>query len=238
MNHPHPPSSKKRKRKNVKIPSEIVQNESLDIVASPIGPIRSVPVTIIDKDVLLQRLKIEILDKYYVTKDSSSSSETTPQSIDANQTNGLKILHQCLLLGTNQCTRALEKAAMRSDGEGETSTATKNDKLNLKPALVMLARNTRPPTIVAHIPYLCKQLNIPIVFLPGSASSDLGRLFHTKRASIVLFMTSNNNSSNSKDKVKIIGLSKNEKDIFRKINSYVGFAISKIPLQKEEKQIK
>lgn len=222
MNHQHPPSSKKRKRKNIKIPSEIVHNESLDIVASPVGPIRNVPVTSVDKEVLLQRLKIEILDKCNFAKDSSSEKEQL--HVDANNINRLKILRQCLLIGTNQCTRVLEKAA--SDGEGHSLER----KMNLKPTLVMLARNLRPPTILAHIPYLCKQLNIPIAFLPGSASVELGKVFNRKRASIILFMTSNN-----KDKVNSTGLSKSEKDIIKKINSFVEFAKSKIPLQKDEK---
>ena len=211
-------STKKRKRPNkVKIPTDIVHNESLELVSSALGPIRSSPVTAIDRDILFDRLRIELLDKYdFFLKISSSPSCEVRDERDCStvEETQAKFLRKCLIVGTNECTRVLERAT-------EVGRGTEP----LTPSLVMLARDVRPPTILAHIPYLCKVLNIPIVLLPGKASSDAGHVFRRKRASAIVFMK----GGKSKEKVD---QSKIEKDICKKIDSYVNFVTSKI--QKQE----
>ena len=210
-------SSKKRKRKKaIKVPRDIVQNESLELVASVLGPIKTLPVTLVDKDILLDRIRIELLDKYNFFLKTS-----TPQTaVAARELDDLNIeekrsiyLRRHLIVGTNECTRALEKAI-----EGRVLDG--NNKKKLVPSLVMLARDLRPPTIMAHFPYLCKQLNIPIVLLPGKASSEVGQVFNRKRASVVVFMKYDEDFN---------GGNKSENEICDGVNSYVKFANSKIP---------
>ncbi len=225
-------TSKKRKRKgNVKIPNEIIHNQSLELVASIIGPIKTIAVTTVDKEILLDRLKIELLDKYHFflkTANSTASSPSSPSSPSPTYPTEAEIksdtltveerqsifLRRHLIVGTNECTRALEKA-IRGGFDG-----TDDGRI---PSLVMLSRDLRPPTILAHFPYLCRQLDIPIVLLPGKASSDVGRVLKRKVASVVVFMKCKMHTQ-KKDG------SKAEKEICRRMNSYIDFAISKIPL--------
>jgi ribosomal protein L7Ae-like RNA K-turn-binding protein len=71
-------------------------------------------------------------------------------------------------IGTNECTRSLE------------STET------TRPELIILSRDVHPPTILAHIPYLAK--NVGILLLPGRASFELGKVLGTKKVAIMVFL--------------------------------------------------
>lgn len=205
-------ASKKRKRKNIKVPSEIFQNESLEITASSMGPIRHMPLATIDKEILLQRLKIELLDKYsYSVKKSSVLKDT----IGDEQTNGFEIVRQCVVVGMNECTRALQKFY---DSRGRSSSSGEDE---LIPSLLILSRDVRPPTILAHFPFMCKQMNIPIAVLPGKASIDVGSTFNIKVASVILFMKYN------QEKQSVLISSENE--TIKAINSFIEFAKKKIP---------
>mmetsp|Transcript_10645 Transcript_10645/g.16044 ORF Transcript_10645/g.16044 Transcript_10645/m.16044 type:complete len:244 (+) Transcript_10645:40-771(+) len=236
-------TSKKRKRKDsIKITNDISNNESLELVASMMGPIKNIALTTVDKEILLDRLKIELLDKYhFFLKSQSKASSSSPpalakQKLNEDEDENNKdatltmmpvevrqsiYLRKHLIVGTNECTRVLEKAIRGGYDENNENDAV--------PALVMLSRDLRPPTIVAHFPYLCKQLDIPIALLPGKASSDIGRVLGRRVASVVVFMR----SKHSKNQMKIPHRKKNgcniEKDISKRMSSYIDFAISKIP---------
>ncbi len=212
-------TSKKRKRKNIKVPSESIQNESLEIVISPSGPIKSTTVTQDDKEILLQRLKIELLDKYL---NSSKESNSVHHNDVKNNAITFKFFRKCLIVGTNECTRALEMSCT-SSAKGLKDT----NREKMIPSLVMLATDNRPPTILAHIPCLCMQLGIPILLLPGKASSEVGKIFNIKQSSILLFM--------SYDKQYYESLSTDERNLLKRLNSYVAFAISKMPLPEKNK---
>lgn len=218
--------SRKRKRKNIKLPNGIEQNESLEVVASPAGPIRNIAVSTIDKDILLQRLQIELLDKYQSSgKDSSSNMKSVGDTSVDMQPNLSKLLSEYLVVGTNGCTRALQKAKNKSNhnidrnDKGVLDSDGKED-IKLLPSLVMLARDSRPPTTMAHIPYLCIQLNVPILLLPGRASLEFGKAFKMKKASVLLFMKCSNEDVST--------LSRSEKELINRVNSYVDFAMSKM----------
>ncbi len=216
-------SSKKRKRKNnIKIPNSIFQNESLELVASISGPIATAPITTVDKDILLERFKIELLDRCNFFARPSSSGTTKQEGMELSlEERRSEILHQCLIVGTNECTRALEMSMNKRSAKSPSSSVEKSSQSHLKPSLIMLARDLRPPTILAHIPFLCKQMDIPIVLLPGKASSDLGKLMKRKRAAIVLFCIHDESYQGSCNKV--------EKDVMNRIESFIKFARSKIP---------
>jgi ribosomal protein L7Ae-like RNA K-turn-binding protein len=203
--------SKTRKRKHHKVPHSIAQNESLELIASPVGPIRSAILTSTDKDILLQRLKIELLDKYKLLHEDNG--------IDCVLSR--KLIKKYLVAGTNECTRSLEQART------SLGVMDENGK-RLLPSLVMLARDVRPPTILAHIPHLCLKLDIPIILLPGKASADLGKVFNIKNVSALLFM--------HHDERDIPHLNKDLKVFSKRINSYIDFAISKISLPRKKRR--
>ncbi len=206
--------NRKRKRKNnVKIPHGIFQNESLEVVASIAGPIITAPVTLVDKEILLDRLKIELLDRCAFFTSNVSPARGDRRIIDES---GSKMIHKCLIVGTNECTRALEAAKKKCKNEDNTHTQN-----HFKPSLIILSRDLRPPTILAHIPFLCKQLDVPIVLLPGKASSDLGKLLQMKTAAVILLCTLHESYEET--------YNKSEREVSNKIKSFAKFAKSKIP---------
>ena len=123
------------------------------------------------------------------------------------------VVKKRLVAGTNQCTRILEAAVSNSGPV---------------PSLILLARDVRPPTILAHLPFLCRQLGVPILLLPGKASSDLGRVLGTKTVSVLLFCPMPTESLNHEPLEHT--LTPHVHKCHQHIDSYVHFARSKLPL--------
>lgn len=131
------------------------------------------------------------------------------------------------VVGVNQCTRALEAAARLGGAP--------------LPSLVLLSRDVRPPTILAHVPVLCRQLGVPSMVLPGRASVELGRAVGGKSAAVALFLPSTIEDATigiPDDEVKKeegdggppARINKDQiQECHRCIDSYVKFALSKIP---------
>jgi ribosomal protein L7Ae-like RNA K-turn-binding protein len=147
------------------------------------------------------------------TKNDTASSKETPRHEDATTgtsressssaaSTKRKLLKTRLLVGTNQCSRALEAA------QAGTS---------LIPLLMVLSRDIYPPTMLAHAPVLARKLSIPLLLLPGKASSELGKALGTKKTSIMLFLPS-----------------KESGDALRAIDSFIEFVIQQIPKEEEE----
>jgi len=191
----------------VKVPQGTIDSESLELVASIMGPIRTSPVSNLDRDIIIDRLRIELVDKYYFNYYSLQSERTALKNSNENKS---RELCKYLKVGVNECTRALEASCQLSEDGGKTFV----------PILVILARDLRPPTILAHFPYLCKRLDIPIILLPGKASSDLGKVFRRKSASVIVFFGYKRRCIDSDDV-----------EISRRVSSYVDFATSKIPIK-------
>jgi len=232
----------KRKRK---IPHKIVDTESIDVVTSFWGPIETIPIDSFVKDILLERFKIEIINKYKYTvskKMCNNRKPNTPrkkkkrQSVkdtsnttedDLNQRSypspQQSIIHQRIIIGINQVTRLLEKSAP------------------CVPLLIFMTQDIRPPTLVMHIPCLCKQLGIPILLIPGNRSSlELGKIMGVKSVSILALMprlTSNAyrkdpqiDSHDSIDSQRILL----EDTCHSDIDSFIQFAASKVPPQQSK----
>jgi len=228
----------KTKRKNIVIPQNMVDNDSLELVASPIGPIRTYAVTPLDKDIIIERMQKEIVDKFYFTLSPTSSSsrpskrkrvELPPGDADLMEKK-LKMqtfAKSNIIVGTNSCTRAFEKLfrvmekKSESTEEDSTTCRTTSDLLpmNRQISLCVLARDIRPALTLSHIPYLCKLHNIPIVLLPGKASHELGKTLGGKKVSVLLF-TCGGDSDN---------LQGPEKKWRQQIQSYIDFIEAKIP---------
>jgi len=238
----------KQSKHTKKIPTRLIDNESIDCVASPIGgsPIRTPVASTDDKDILIERLQKEVVDKFEFTLSKRRQRDTsimlggkTDIVSEVNDGKGRKrkrrkvsrppaaaeastemtfadIVKRRLIAGTNQCTRALEASA--------SSTGP-------RPSLVLLSRDVRPPTILAHIPVLCKRMGIPALVLPGRASSELGKALGGKSVAVAVFLP----STAAADAVTDGQQQLSEDDVrecHRRIDSYVKFAHSKVPTNK------
>ena len=123
--------------------------------------------------------------------------------------------------GINQCTRALEKAYK-----------TKSAKSSSTPLLILLARDVRPATILAHIPTYAKALDIPTLILPGKASTELGKSVGIKSVACAIFLSSCSNGEESKVSSSEDDAQKKEdewKEAQADVDSFVKYVISKIP---------
>ena len=252
-------------------PTSLLDCDSIDFIASPCGrtsqPIRTPVLSGDDKDILIDRLTKEVVDKFGFTlsrkvertqaadggavtftmgsggikmakgmecDDACKSEEDKDNNKGKNKNKKKKrpksspiereptladlVVKKRLIVGVNQCTRALEAAA-------------KNE--TCKPSLVLLSRDVRPPTILAHIPILCQQMDIPAVVLPGRASAELGKAVGGRSVAVaVLLPRSTDNEEPEKKTATSVGDGPSASEIqecHRRIDSYVKFALSKIP---------
>lgn len=109
-----------------------------------------------------------------------------------------------------------------SSSSSSNATDGKTSIVSKKISLCILARDVRPPTILAHIPYLCQQLGVPILLLPGKASHDLGSILGGRKVSVLLFR--------ERPDETMAGTGANtDKRHHDKIDSYIEFAKSKLP---------
>ena len=267
-------ASQKKKKKQRPAAGRQIINESIDCVASPFGqgPIRTPLLSSDDRDILIDRLRKEVVEKFgftlsrkverndcdetqggasftmggvggiQMTKggDEDDTDETHEEKGRGKKKRKKKqrrrpdnpppttlaniVVKARFVVGVNQCTRALEAAAGRAAP---------------LPSLVLLSRDVRPPTILAHVPVLCRQLGVPSVVLPGRASVELGRAVGGKSVAVALFLPSRTEDiiGIPDDEVKKKegddgrpSISKGQiQECHRCIDSYVKFALSKIP---------
>jgi len=132
------------------------------------------------------------------------------------------------IIGINQCTRALERAykqqcQYKKNDEDSTDSVT-----TTFPSLILLSRDVRPATILAHIVVYAKLLNIPTLILPGRASLEFGKAIGIRSASVAVFLSSSDNNSGEphNDKQK----EKEWKESHDDVDSFVKYVISKIPI--------
>lgn len=108
-----------------------------------------------------------------------------------------------MVMGTNQCSRLLERLVVEAENTAAVdSSSQQQQQCSGFPNLIVLAKDVYPPTMLAHIPVLAQQLDIPILLLPGKASVELGEALQIRRTSILIFLSS---SSNKDDKVDANG---------------------------------
>lgn len=142
------------------------------------------------KNIILDRLKNEVILKYNFRRDMSQDRPSTSDEFAHRQKLTRKIVRDRLLVGVNQVTRALEQ-----DLEARASTSESNESgrhADNRTRLVILTKDSpKPQTLIGHIPYLINKLNIPIILLSGrQVSLDLGGVVGCKRASVCLFRSS------------------------------------------------
>jgi len=123
-----------------------------------------------------------------------------------------------IVVGSNEVTRTLESKLQ--EYQNTTIQSTMEPKSNK--SVILLARDIRPATIVAHIPVLAKQLKIPILILPGRASFELGKIMGVRTVS-VLFLQENKKEIEQESQK----MSNKMFECNRCIDSYIDFSISK-----------
>ena len=272
----NPNSAKKRKKKNISlvVPQQITENESLELVASPIGPIMTYPTSKINADIILDRLRKEIVEKFHYTlspvgvgvRSSKKSGQGSKRrrihqnddDIEEKKARLSRLAKSRIVVGVNSCTRTFRafyqhqnqgKVHIDVDEQGKNDPSNSNtksmeinaaskstdDSLNAeinssarRPSLCILSRDIRPTTILAHIPFFCQQVGVPILLLPGRASKDLGSMLGGKNASVLLF-TERSRSDDDDDGTS----SKDNKKSHDLIDSFIEFAKEKIPTYSE-----
>ena len=150
-------------------------------------------------------------------KNKKKKKRPKPSPVEREPTLSDLVVKRRLIVGVNQCTRALEAAA-----RNETC----------KPSLVLLSRDVRPPTILAHIPILCRQMDIPAVVLPGRASVELGKAVGGRSVAVAVLLPRSTDDEKEKKTAASDGDGPSASQIqecHRRIDSYVKFALSKIP---------
>lgn len=190
--------SKPSKRQRKEYPPSWLENESLAVVASPLpgeDAIRTpVASSAADKGLFLERFQKEIINRFQFSL--SVSKKEIAASLSSSNNSKRLLLKQRLKIGTNPCTRILEKAAM-----AVSKNADDKNKVDgiIIPSLIVMARDIYPPTILSHIPILAKQVKTPILLLGGQASIELGKMLGTKRVSILLFVPPNRKNKEISD---------------------------------------
>ena len=235
--------SRPTKRQRKEQPPSWLENHSLACVAAPNGEaIRTNVVSTDDKFMFLDRFEKEIIQPFF-----GDVAATTEHKKNKNRNRKIKskqikkqtfvetatqqgnhlqrnIAKRRIVVGTNQCTRILEKLQTGDSAE------------NKRPSLIVMARDIYPPTILSHIPVMARKrtgdddkpkadADIPILLLAGKASSELGKLFGTKHVSIILFLQEN---SDRKGRGGVGGGeeeegSSSETEVDTAINSFLGF---------------
>ena len=125
-------------------------------------------------------------------------------------------------IGINQCTRILESAFQQQKEQqpqpGSTPTPI--------PSLILLSRDVRPATIIAHISLYANLLKIPTLILPGKASIELGKAVGVRSVAAAVFLSScREGVSMSEDKQN----GREWKETQNDVDSFVKYVISKIP---------
>jgi hypothetical protein len=182
------------------------------------GMIRTPMASSTTKDIFLDRFRKEVVEKFKFSaaspkatsaagtgggtvvgtmKDSSESKDITDDPVHSQQ-RIRELLRRRISIGLNECTRALESAALirRCREASKTTMDEKGEALDVEfdggPLLVVVAvEGMRPsPLPVVHIPVLASELNIPLLLLPESSTRrDLGRILGIKSASVVAFLS-------------------------------------------------
>ena len=146
-----------------------------------------------------------------------------------------------LWIGINQCTRILDRALQK---EQTAQQVRPDSKPTPTPMLILLARDVRPVAFLPRISLYAKLLNVPTLVLPGKASAELGKAAGIRSVACAIFLSSSSSPSlfgdEGEDKdgtppmMEILEEERHRqvrewKDIQHDLDSFVQYAISKIP---------
>jgi hypothetical protein len=155
--------------------------------------------TAVTKDIFLERLQKEIIDRFVFSLSSSRNSSSgtccsrlSPDESFADARHRHMLLKKRIVVGFNACTKALQSSCyyntskQQQHNNGSSSTDCLAQQM---PSLVVVALDDSEmelkmsPTaagaamLLAHIPLLAHQAGVPLLILPGpNASQCLNRL--------------------------------------------------------------
>ena len=132
------------------------------------------------------------------------------------------LLNGSAVTGINQCTRILEKALKQKSRNNSTTAVSAEPQKHLLPSLIILTRDVRPCKMFSHIPVYAHLLQVPTLILPGQSSVEFGQMLGIKSVAAAMIL-------GSQTKTSIKGFSEREVDVHNDIDSFVNFAVTKIP---------
>jgi hypothetical protein len=216
----HKRKQSKRKNKNVIFPTRLIDNESVELVSSPTGPVQTLSLSQIDKEIILDRLRKEIVDnfKFSLSPENNRSRKrvrsdnvaSEDSCVDGGDKEVMKtVLKSRFRVGINSCTRTLERFFHNHHAIHQNNSIENNEHvaLGLQPDLVIL-------------PHFCNLLKIPILLLPGRASTDIGKVLGGKNTSIVMFLKRSDGQIDDEVSIRY----------HRILDSFLEFAKSKQPM--------
>ena len=127
---------------------------------------------------------------------------------------------QIASVGINQCTRILEQSLQQQKGESKSSP---------KPSLIILARDVRPATVLAHISLYANLLSVPTLILPGMASLELGKALGIRSVASLVFLSSTNCDEYDAIVKGDDDREREWKNAHNDVDSFVNYVMSKIP---------
>jgi len=116
----------------------------------------------------------------------ASIEKVKGEKLDAPVSPAESVVRSRFFVGINQCTRILENTVQHQT-EGQQQHA--GSKATPKPSLILLARDVRPATILAHVSLYARLLNVPTLVLPGKASVEMGKAAGVRSAAVAVFLS-------------------------------------------------
>lgn len=138
----------------------------------------------------------------------------------------MQLINMCCVMfaddgaGINQCTRMLERAFRKRGG-----TQQAGPEPGPTPSLILLARDVRPATTLAHVSLYAHLLDIPILIIPGRASVELGKAVGIRSVAAAAFLPRCDGESTALSNDN----EREWKDTHNEIDSFVRYVASKIP---------
>jgi hypothetical protein len=202
--------------KKRKLPTNFRNAMSLEIVVGPQRTLVHTPVASdVIKEIFLDRLVKELVTPFLQKTEKSAAGTTlkhvmingklVAQKVSAtahpkpNAENPIqdaaelkrKRIKDRIVMGTNQCSRLLENLLDTKHKDDFDPSGDSSKPIIRRPSLIVLAKDIYPPTMLAHVPVLAKELGIPVLLLPGKASVELGCALQVRRTSVLIFLSGN-----------------------------------------------
>lgn len=241
-------------------------DESITAVTSIFGCIVSenALLSAFEKDLFFERLDKEIVRKFFflegrkkqnnrrkkrksglllTSKDDRNTTEapSPAKNTTTNVNNKMIAIRERIKLGVNQCTRSLEDIF----NPNNTAHNTPVPSFAKRPLLLILTRNTRPPTILSHLLAMAQQNlttdttgknKIHVLILPGNASFELGKIFGIRCVSCLLFLSSS--ECDTSQNQLILQQKENDKVVQKmheSVDSFVSYVITTLFILSDKK---
>ena len=193
------------KRQRLQHPTSWMDCETIETIPSPFEQqfiLKTPLATVLTKEIFFDRLQKEIVHRFRFTL-SSQIQILKGESLDDVKARR-SLLQTRIVCGINAVTRMLEEAVC--------------DRAPV-PLLVILTTDVYPSHIMAHLPVLAKQVQAPVLLLPGAQSStELGKLLGIKSVAALAFAPHH----------VVVGTTHDESQLHAAVDSLADFVRGKI----------